>query len=302
MNSKIKTLKPDNKKWRMFGLLKNLLSKIGLVDKILIITGLLAASFFAYVFFRKADYIVATIKINEDNPVYGEWIDYNGTRPWFAEALRENVKLTDGLGRTSAEVLSIKSYDMRSNRKALYLKVRLRTTYSKRSNQYSFNGLPLTVGSIIRLNFNTVSIEGLVTDVQGLPDLRKKVKLLVDVKLEEETGLNFQTSGVLPYIAAEAMNIDEIKDGEGEVIMKVIKKHVEDADTFVVTSDGRSLVRKNPLRKDVYLTLEIQAEEIENRYYLFDDFPILIGGKLPLNTDKLSFFSKITDIKVSDEK
>lgn len=271
--------------------------KFAVFDTILTITVVLGIAFFIYAFFRKSDYVVATVKVGDNDVIFNDGVNWNGSRPWFTEFLNQgDIKQKDGLGRTVAEVLSIQSYDMRSNRKALYLKVRFKVVYDRASGQYVVNGLPLVIGATIRIPFSTVAVEGLITNIEGLPDIRKKTKLIIDAKMEWETSTYVGTSGIPPYLASEILKINEVKDGEGNVIIKVLQKRTEDADVFVPTADGRGFVSKNPLRKDVYLTLEVNAIEIGNRYFLFDDMPILIGDTIPLNTNKISVFAVVTQI------
>lgn len=286
---------------KFLSILRDRYKKAAIIDIILILSAVLGLAFFLYVFFRKSDYVIATIKVGDESVNFNDGVDWNGTRPWFTEIVHGgDVKQKDGLGRTVAEVLSVQSYDIRYNRKALYIKVRFKAVYEKSSGQYVYNGLPLVIGSYMRIPFSTVSVQGLVTKIEGLPDFRQKAKLIVEAKLEDESSTYLQTSGVSPYVASEILNTNEIKDGEGNVIIKILQKKVEDANVFVATADGTALVRKNPLRKDVYLTLEVDVTKIGNRYYLFDDMPILIGQTMPLNTTKLSVFPIVTKITIDE--
>ncbi len=293
-------LKSKTLRQKLVGFL-HLSKNISLVDKILIFTAVFGFIFFIFVFFRKADYLTVTIKVGEDNAIFGDWLNYSGSRPWFTELLHPGVSQKDALGRKVAEVVSVTSYDMRPNREAVYVKTRLKVTFNRSSNQYVFNGIPLTVGSTVRMGFDTISFEGLVTNIENLPDFRQKAKIIVEAKLKEDTITYPGTSGVSPSVADEIKNINEVRDSEGNLIIKVIQKHVEDADTSTVDANGKITIQKNPLRNDVFLVLEINATKIGNRFYLFDDMPILIGEKIPLNTNKLSVFPEVTKITL-DEK
>ena len=272
-------------------------NRLTLFDKILIVIAILGFAFFAYVFFRKATYITATIKVGEDNISYEPWMVETGTRDWFAELFHEGIKETDGLGRVGAEVISIYSYDTYPSRKAVYLTTNLRAVYNRASNQYTFKGVPLSVGSKIRLNMDRLLVEGLVTHIEGLSDKREGVKLLVEAKLKNENSTYLETSGVEPYVADAIEKGQEIKDSQGKVIIRVVSKRDEDAKRLTTTAGGGVLVQNNPLRRDVYLALEVNAIKIGDRFYLFDDVPILVGGSLPFNTSTLSAFPEVTNIK-----
>ena len=268
-------------------------NKLTLFDKALIIIAILGFAFFAYVFFRKATYISATIKVGEDD------IRLVGadSRVWFAQLFREGMKETDGLGRVGAEVISIYSYDTLPSRKAVYLTTNLRAVYNRASNQYTFKGVPLSVGSKIKLNLDRLLVEGLVTHIEGLANERVGVKLLVEAKLKSENSTYLETSGVEPYVADAIEKGQEIKDSQGKVIIKVVNKRDEDAKRLTTTAGGGVLVQKNPLRRDVYLALEVNAIKIGDGYYLFDDIPILIGSSIPIKTPTVSVFPEVTNIK-----
>lgn len=276
---------------------KIMFNRLTLFDKVLIIMAILGIAFFAYVFFRKTTYITATIKVGEENIWYEQWMAEAGTRTWFAELFHEGMRETDGLGRIGADVISIYSYDTYPSRKAVYLTANLRAVYNRASNQYIFKGVPLSVGSKVRLNLDRLLVEGLITHIQGLPDKRERVKLLVEAKLKNENSTYLETSGVEPYVADAIEKGQEIKDSQGKVIIKVVSKKVEDAKRLTVTAAGGVLVQRNPLRKDVYLSLEVNAIKIDERYYLFDDVPILVGQIIPFNTPILSVFPEVTNIK-----
>src|SRR3989344_4595520 len=251
------------------------IKSLGVFDRIVILIGVFVVAFFGYVFFRKSEFITVTVKIGEENVNYEPWFfaenifDVGRTRVWFAQLFNEGMKEADGLGRTMAELVSIRAYDTRPSRKAVYLTVRVNAVYSRSSGNYTFKGRPLLVGSTIKLNLDNLFVEGLVTHIDGARDSREKVKLIVEARVKNETAVYPETSGTSPYIA-EALTIgQEIKDSQNNIIIKIINKKVENAKRSVATSDGRMVIQTNPLRKDVYLTLEVNALKIANRYYIF---------------------------------
>lgn len=274
--------------------------KLTLFDKIIIVVAVLGLAFFAFVFFRKSVFVTIVVKVGEENILYEPWAVSTGTRAWFSQLFHEGMKEQDGLGREMAEVLSIRSYDTLPSRKAVYLTTKLRAVYNRASNQYTFKGRPLLIGSPVRLNLDRLFVDGLITHVEGIKDPRERIELIVEARLIEETPVFPETRGVRAYLA-EAIKVgEEFNDDQGNTIAKVLDKKVEGAKRAVVTGDGRVVVRTNPLRKDVYITLQVDALEIGNRYYLFDDVPLLIGNGIPLNTSTISVWPEVTKITVSE--
>lgn len=278
---------------RMF---KMRFKRLTLFDRVLIALAVLGTAFLAYFFFRKSTYVTATIKVSEENVNWGPTY----TRSWFSQLFYEGMKEQDGLGRIMSEVVSIRSYDTGSAIKAVYLTTRLRAVYSRASNQHTFKGTPLSIGSPVRLNLDRLLVEGLVTHVEGVKDPRVRENLIVEAQVREETPTFPEASGTREYIADALKVGDEVKDSRGNVIIKVLSKRVENAKRLVTTSDGRTLIQTNSLRKDVYLTLEVNAVKIGERYFLFDDVPILIGQTIPFNTPTISIFPEITKINIGE--
>jgi len=272
----------------MFKNLRGKYNKLTLFDKVLVSLFVLGLVFFAYIFFRKSSYIAVTVKVGEDNIRYEPWVQETGTRVWFSQLFYQGMRETDGLGRTMAELSSLRSYDTLPSRKAVYLTLSIRAVYNRASNQYTFKGKPLVVGSPIKLYLDRLLVEGLVTSVEGVNDPRERQELIVEAKLKEENPSFLETSGVENYIA-EALTVGQrIMDSDGNVAIEIISKKSENAKRLVTTSDGRVIIQTSPLRKDIYLTLKINALKLGGRYYLFDDTPVLIGASIPLNTDLLS--------------
>ena len=240
------------------------IAKLTLTDKVLIFCAITFIAFFAYAFFRKSTYVNAIIKVGEESIRFEPYFVETGTRPWFA----------------------------------LYLTTKVRVVYNRASNQYTFKGLPLTVGSPIKLNLEKLYVEGLVTFVEGVEDKRTKSKLIVETQIREETPAFPDSSGTSEHIANALIKGDMVKDDQGNIIVKIIDKKVENAKRLVTTSDGRSVIQTNPLRRDVYLTLEVDAIKIGDRYYIFDDVPLLVGEKIPINTSTISVWPEVTKINI----
>lgn len=270
---------------------KDKIKNLSLFDILLISSIILGATIFAYIFFRKASYIKITIKVSEDSIVYGPNL---GTRTWFSQMFYQGMKEKDGLGGITAEVTEIRSYDTSPTHKDIYLFFKLKTVYNRASNQYTYKGKPVLVGSTIRLYLERLLVDGLVTYVEGIKDPRENKTLIVEAQVREETPVFSETAGVREYIATAIQAGDEIRDNQGNTIVKILEKRVEDAKKTVVTADGRVLLGTDPMRKDIYLKLQIQAIKIQDRYFLFDDVPLLIGVGVPINSPNYSIYPEIT--------
>jgi hypothetical protein len=263
-------------------------------DWVLIGVGLIAIIIFAILFFRKSTYITATVSVGEDSAIYGSFFDASGPKYWFANAFQKGQEEKDGLGRVQAEVLNVYSYDRTPTNKTVYLDMNLNTVYNRATNTYTYKGTPVLVGSTIKLNLDNVYAEGLVTEVQGFPGNLVKKNITVEAQIREDDPTYLGTAGTKNYLADAIQKGDTVKDNHGQQMIKVLDKRVVPAEITVNTSDGRVIKATDPMREDVFLTLEILAGKIDGRYYLLNNVPILVDQPIPFNTLTVSVFPTVT--------
>ncbi len=277
-------------------LLKYLKAKVKTLkvfDWVLIGVALVAVIIFAVIFFRKTTYITATISVGEDSMGYGGWWD-TGPKKWLANSFYKGQKEKDGLGRVQAEVLDIFAYDKTPARKSVYLKVKLNTVYNRGTNTYTYKGMPVLVGSLLKLDLENVHAEGYITEMQGFPSLAPKQTITVEAQIREDNPVYSGTSGTKDYVANALQTGDKVYDNNGNPIITVRNVKVVPAEASVPTSDGRLIKTTDPLRKDVFLTLEVVVQKAGNNFYFLNDIPIIIDQQIPINTSKASVFAVVT--------
>lgn len=269
------------------------IKKIKIFDWLLITFGLVSVIIFTVIFFRKSTFITATISVGDSSVVYGTFFD-SGPKPWFANTFYRGQSEKDGLGRIQAEILDVFAYDVAANHKTVYLDVKLNSVYNRATGTYTYKGIPILVGSTIKLNLDKVFAEGLVTRVQGFPNYTAKKIITIETQIREDNVNYPGTIGTKNYLADALQVGDTIKDNNGLVLIKILDKKVTPAEITVNTSDGRAVSTQDPVKKDVFLTLEVLAERIDDKYYFLDNIPILIDHSIPLNTPVVSVFPIVT--------
>lgn len=253
---------------------------------------------FGYIFLRRSSNIIVTVKVGNESLYWQQWYDPSGTKNWFTNLFYEGLTEKDGLGKTKAEVLNIFSYNTAPDKTNLYLRTKLNVVYNRTSNTYSYKGVSVLIGSKIKLNLNRIFVEGLITEVEDFPEKSTREKIIVEAQIINENSTFLETSGTKEYVAENIKIGEEIKDNNGNTIIKIINKKVEPAKKIVTTSNGNVLLKKDPLNKDIYLTLEINAIKYENKYFLLDDIPILVGQNIPINTSIIYIFPTVTKITI----
>lgn len=229
------------------------------------------------VLFRKQSEINVVIKVNEESLTY----QIGGVPNWFAQMLHVGMKKVDVFGRPTAEIKGIKAYHSSNQKSVVHLTVALKATYSLSNHLYTYDGKNVLIGSTIEIPFDNLLVKGLIIDTEGSTKANLK-KLFAKAQIRDLDSTFPQTEGVPSYIAESVQQGDIMKDSLGNPIIKIIKKTIEDAKMIVITANGDVIIQRHPMRKDVFLDLEIWAEKIGDRYYLFGDinFPVLVNNNI----------------------
>mgnify|MGYP001570693928 CR=1 FL=1 len=236
----------------------------------------LAVSLF-FVLFRKRSKISVVVKVNEESLAY----QIGGVPNWFAQFLHVGMKEVGTFGESMAEIKEIKTYYSADQKSVVHLIVDLTTVYSLSNHKYVYGGKDVSIGSPIQLRLDNLLVKGLIIDIDGSTKTNLK-RIYAEAQIKNLDPAFPQTEGVPSYVAESMKEGDIMKDSLGRPAIKIVKKIVEDAKLTVITANGDVTLQKHPMRKDVYLYLEIWAEKIGDRNYLFGDtnFPILIGSKI----------------------
>lgn len=275
--------------------MKNLkinLKNIGLFDILIITSVLFSLLFLAFFLLRRTRYIDVVIKVTNKNILYSS----NNPPSWFAEYFKEGMTGKNSMGQSVAVIKKVFSYDTSATEKALYLTINLKADYSRGENKYSYEGNPLLIGAPIKIEFQNILAEGLVTYLEGVKDMRGDGEILAETQIMWYQQIFPETTGI-PSFLADAINVnDEVKDSLGNVLIKIVDKKAEPAKKITTNSLGNVFVVNDPLKKDVYLTLKLKVKKINNDYYIFDDVKVKVGERIPLHLPNISIYPNITKI------
>lgn len=270
--------------------------KIKLFDTLLVASLTIVLLSFFILLTRTTKDLVVTIKVGQDN--VKDLANERGVGEWYSSALFLNLKDQSYFDTSTANIINIKQYDADPGKKNIYVTVNLKTIYNTALKRYTYNGKNVLIGSPIDINFDRLYLYGVIVDIEGYRPNDKMVNLIVKSQfINNQANFKFQdTGGVPPFVADGLQEGDIIKDFHGGSVVELIKKDIENAKRVVVTSDGNVLLREDPYLKDIFLTFKIRAVKRENRYYFFEDLPILINYPLPIHFDKTSIWPLVTAI------
>lgn len=205
---------------------------------------------------------------------------------WLADAVVPGAIEYSVGGKKLAEVLEVIRYS-EDYSKILWAKIRLLVTEDKSNGGWRFQQQPLTIGSIITVKPDHVSLSGNLVSIDGKPETKYK---MVNITVKQYGIKSWQ---------AEAVSIGSArKDENGNMAAKIINKKIEQAEASAYTADGKILSRRDPLGVDLTLDLEVQVVEKNGLIYFNRVQPVKIGRKLWIDFDTFEI-SEASIIKIN---
>jgi len=287
--------KMNLRKTQYFSKLKRLWKSIGIFEFLVGLVILLALIFVVFQTRSKEEWVEVEVKISSSS----WWQAYFISPPfWLGESVGIGDQEFDSMGKEIAEVLDIKVYELRNEggeekttRKDYYLTLNLKVVKDRRTKKLNFKNKPLEIGIPIEFHLENTFVLGLVTYIKDIPDTRKTEELII-----EGTWMN-----TFPW-HAEAIQVGgEMRDGSGRVVAKILDKQINLADMIVTTDDGRVLIRKNPLKRDVSIKARILVRKVGENYYFREDQKVKIGENLFIHLPEVDV-NYISIMKVFDKE
>jgi len=254
---------------------KKITKKISAKQKLLILLGVVGAALILIVFvlfiFQKKTYITTDLFISG-----GEWWWMTADPPyWLSNPVIQGAAEYDITGKKIVEILHVEKFDQQ-NRKLMIVKARLLVTKNLRTKKYRFKQTPLEIGATIAISPGNIEMYANVMGIDGVQDLSPQ---------ETET-IVARWYNVFPW-QADAIHIgDSVKDGSGNEVARIINKEVSIAEKTIVTENNQSLygtqsnygtqskqtgqlilLRSDPLRRDVTLTISLKVRHVDSQKY-----------------------------------
>lgn len=285
--------------------IKKLINRVGFLEYAGITTLLIIAAL-VYVFISpKSTDVLVTVRLAEKDLI---WLDNGSPRGSAIEAIKVGIQGKDGLGRVNAEVVDVTSFDQWRTetpfvtKKTVYVTLRLRASYNSKSDQYRYQGTTLQVGEWVRLNIQSVIINGLIVRV---PADEKEEPVWVTVKAQVKSDGPFifepfsETTGVDKAIADAIVVGDTAKDSSGAVLAEVMEKTVTPAQRTSWDIYGNVFNVPHPRKYDVFLTLRLATRKVGEELFFLDTSPIKVNAYVPLFLSRIDIEPRITEIVTS---
>ncbi len=225
---------------------------------------------------QKTSWITVEVKITPSE----WWRDDQQPPPnWLALSVQKGSRELDWGGATTAEVMDKKIYDPGWDRKIVYLTLKLRTYYDKKTNQHSYKNQVVEIGNSLNLSLNKTSIDAVVVDVEGAGYQKEFITKIVTVKLYNR----------FPWYA-DAIRVGDVMKTGDQIIAEVLDKQVTYSEKTVITTQKSyasakggfiEIQKEDPLKRDITVRLRLLLTKDDEENLIFrDDQRIKVGNEL----------------------
>ncbi len=120
------------------------------------------------------------------------------------------------------------------------------------------------------------------------------------VKVRKEIIIEGVIKDIWPWVA-EAVSLNgQMKDSRGNQVAQILDKRIELAEKSVTTSDGRLVVSRDPLKRDVYIRAKIKILEQAGNLYFYNSQKVGVGSIIWIFTPEVDlekiYITNITDL------
>jgi hypothetical protein len=218
---------------------------------------------FALKFFSKPTYAYVRVQINWPASYY--------TKPylWLVDSVKKDVMQKNILGQIPVRVLAIKYYPQTDGSENIYADMRLLVGYDKKTGAYTYQRLPIGVGSPIDISLPDSQFSGTVIDIDNKPIEDKYIQK--NILLVYKQGYSKDS----PYLYNNIKIGDKYFDGQNNVF-EIVDKNI-DKNTIDAINNYDNIV----------IDAKINVVKKDNQYVYGENQIVKMGNSLQISTDNL---------------
>lgn len=208
-----------------------------------------------------------------------------------------DVELNE-LGQVNSSIEEVRTIYTGVDFPSMYLTLKVKALYSPLKKQYSLKGKPVVYGQGYTFTFSNVKFEGIIVNFPGFEagEELEEDTIKLKAQMKEDSRSYSDVYGVLPFLANAVKAGDEVRDREGNTVVKVVGVEVKPAKRTVLANDGTPRIVDDPLLKDVSYELEVKIKKSSTHKFYQDFIVVQIGETLPLIFKDVSVYPTITEI------
>lgn len=226
-------------------------------------------------FFVKPTYIYAKVKVGQGL----WWASTQKPSLWFIDGLKRAKEEYDFLGKTQAQILSIRYYPWwGSNQYDVYLTMKLKVSKLGKTGKYNFKRSAIAVGSPVDFEFPQAQFSGTIIALSEKP---------IEEKYIEKTII-LTKKNANPWEYESIKLGDNYFDG-GEKVFEILEKTARDTQTLTSDTFGNYPIEAPELKKYIFIKAKIKVRQ-EKQKLIFGEEQIIMSGKaINIATDNFQF-------------
>jgi hypothetical protein len=264
------------------------LKQISVFDYLGISFFLIIIGISAFFFLRKAKYVTVTLRISEFDSI-NLWV----TPPlWYIDVLQPGMVEKDGLGREVIRVESVETSLSGSENKIAFVDLSVRAVYNKRTNQYSYNGVPLLVGGFQTFNLQGVLVPGVIHRIgdKAKRDEGRYVRVRGSVAaylIEEDRDITKSFGdGVSDFRADKYTDDLNLMSSTGRTLIDVISVTRLPASRLLISSAGVQKLN-DPSKKKIELEMDVLVSKVGDQDVFLEEQIVKVGRILYINFSEI---------------
>lgn len=232
------------------------------------------------IFFSEPTYVYAKVKVGQ-----GFWWANTGKpNVWLINSVKKGDKGYSLLGKPEVEVLSVRYYPFWGGSNFdIYLTLKIKANYNKRTKTYAFQRSTLSIGSPIEIQFPSADVTGTIISISKKPfNGSRKWRI---VYLVNPGGYTKD----FPY-RFENVNIgDKYFDGE-EYTFEVLDKKLEKNIWSIANNlNAQVYEREITTTQNIVVKARIKVLEKDSQLYFGEEHRVIINSGVPIATPNFFF-------------
>lgn len=231
------------------------------------------------ILFSKPTYVYARVQMGQGF----WWAATAKPNSWFVASIKKGAVQKDLAGNPVSEILSVRYYpawapQWGSNQYDMYLTLRLKAGFNKRTGEYNFNRSSLSVGSPIELQFPQANVTGTVIELSPKPFQDKYVPKIVYLVNQSGYYKDF------PYRYDSIKIGDKYFDGENtvfEVLDKRLEKNIWSVENNLTGTVYEQVVATN---QNIEVKARVLLKQKSDGLYYNENYKVAPNAFIPFST------------------
>ncbi len=270
-----------------------------------IFLGILA--FALFFFLRKNEYVYVTLFVSQDET----YSPSSKPTAWYLDRIKPGPAFKDMLGRETLSIVDVYRYNSTTPtyQNDVYVRLKVRSIYSSKTKQYSYNGNPLLVGTFQIFRFPDFVLTGMIREIGNDTQNRQKI---VTVHGFLDARNNDYPSKYERFIRTDAFDFDGIPlsisskiekgkrmvDSNGNTIAEIMELSKRPG-TIRLFENNQINYLPDSQREYVEFSVKLQADAIDGNYFFQNEYPLAINNIIDLAFPDIIVYFTITGIDVN---